>query len=83
MKIKYSITFADRSINKELFPLYLALISTFSHRWRSYDLFFRATNFSYHLLPRREEKDITLVIRTHVSRVEPYWDLSDALPTEL
>ena len=39
--------------------------------------------FSYHLMPRCKEKDATLVIWTHVSRVAPDWDLSDALPTEL
>ena len=37
----------------------------------------------YHLMPWREEKDVALMIRTHISRVAPDWDLSDALPTEL
>ena len=32
---------------------------------------------------RREDEDVALVIRTHVSGVAPNWDLSDALPTEL
>ena len=42
-----------------------------------------ATTFSYHLMPWREEKDVALVIQTHVSRVATDWDLSVALPTEL
>ena len=44
---------------------------------------FRATIFSYHPMPRCEEKDVARVIRTHVSRAALDWDLSDALPTEL
>ena len=32
-------------------------------------------------MPRRD--DISLVIRTHVSRVAPAWDISGDLPTKL
>ena len=31
-------------------------------------------------MPRHEEKDVALVIQTHVTRVAPDWELSDALP---
>ena len=61
--------------------------------------FFKATNFSSHLMPQHGEREkerekdekpslkmkkrLSLVIRTQVNRVAPDWDLSEALPTEL
>ena len=55
------------SIN--FFLPYLALNSAFAAQmaWLGFFLY----KFCYHPMPRRAEKDVALVIRTHVSRVSP------------